>query len=237
MKNKIQTVPIEKLVAHPDNPNRMSAKIFAKLVRNIERTGRYEPIVVRPKGDSFEILNGHHRVKALQQLGFKTVDVVVWDVDDKEAGILLATLNRLGGSDVLEKKLALLNRLSKQMQIRTLGKRLPQTATQINRLTKMRRPTTPANMNRKSLAGPLVFFLNVKQKKVVENALSRAVSILDDNCLMLDESKDASNHNKSTFTKAEKRAIAFAYIAHKFIQLHGEENNENRVTGIEHQGR
>jgi ParB-like chromosome segregation protein Spo0J len=186
MENQIQKVPIESLVAHPDNPNRMSGKVFSKLVRNIERTGRYEPIVVRPcpatnchscenpLGDAlrrrnpdigentgcdcFQIINGHHRVKALEQLGKKIADVVVWDVDDKEADILLATLNRLGGSDVLEKKLALLKRLNKQIESRKLAKLLPQTVTQINRLVNLKRPTMPAKLNRRSLTKPLVFF-------------------------------------------------------------------------------
>ena len=103
MSQHIKTVPIEKLIAHPDNPNRMSDKTFAKLVRNIKKTGRYEPIIVRPKGDSYEIINGHHRIKALQQLGIKTADIVIWDVNDNETDILLTTLNRLSGSDELEK--------------------------------------------------------------------------------------------------------------------------------------
>jgi ParB-like chromosome segregation protein Spo0J len=46
--NRVSRIAIDKLVAHPDNPNRMSKTNFAKLVRNIERTGRYEPLVVRP---------------------------------------------------------------------------------------------------------------------------------------------------------------------------------------------
>jgi ParB family chromosome partitioning protein len=115
--NKIQTVPIEMLIDNPNNPNRMSKSSFAKLVRNIEQTGLYEPIIVRNrnKGDTkYEIINGHHRLKALKMLGYKTVDVCVWNVDDMQSDILLVTLNNLRGTAVLEKKLALLNGLSKQ---------------------------------------------------------------------------------------------------------------------------
>jgi len=62
MADSIQSIPLSKLVDHPDNPNHMSSSTFAKLVRNIERTGRYEPIVVRPldrRKKSFQIINGH----------------------------------------------------------------------------------------------------------------------------------------------------------------------------------
>jgi ParB-like chromosome segregation protein Spo0J len=75
MLNQVQSIALDKLVAHPDNPNRMSKAKFAKLLRNIERTGRYEPLVVRScpqKPDCFQIINGHHRLQALIELGNKT---------------------------------------------------------------------------------------------------------------------------------------------------------------------
>ena len=111
---------------HPDNPNRMSRVTFAKLVRNIGQTGRYEPLIVRRitdtqghisenvtnlrrntyEGDVYQIINGHHRWQALKKLGKETADAIVWDIDDDQTDILLATLNRLCGQDVLDKKLA-----------------------------------------------------------------------------------------------------------------------------------
>ena len=142
MVNQVQSIALDKLVAHPDNPNRMSKAKFAKLIRNIERTGRYEPLVVRPctqKPDCFQIINGHHRWRALRELGYKTTEALVWDVNDQDTDILLATLNRLGGSDILDKKLALLKRLNKSSfdgRTAKLAKLLPQTANQIRRLTK-----------------------------------------------------------------------------------------------------
>jgi hypothetical protein len=48
MANVIRSIGLDKLVAHPDNPNKMSKANLAKLVRNIERTSRYEPLIVRP---------------------------------------------------------------------------------------------------------------------------------------------------------------------------------------------
>jgi hypothetical protein len=111
MKNfELKTIAINKLAAHPANPNVMSEVKFNKLVRNIERTGLYEPIVVRAhpkKKDYFQIINGHHRVKALEKLDRKVADCVVWDVDDEQAEVLLATLNRLTGSDEPARKIEL----------------------------------------------------------------------------------------------------------------------------------
>lgn len=200
MTNKIQSIAIDKLVAHPDNPNRMSKANFTKLARNIERTGRYEPLVVRPSGERpgyFQIINGYHRWQALSHLGHKTADVVVWDVDDEQADILLATLNRLTGSDVLDKKLALLRRLNKKMQASQLARLLPQTTKQIEQLANMKLPSAPADS--KVFPTPMVFFLNDEQLRIVEDALFLAQLDLEQK------------------TKAAKRAAGLTKIARFFL--------------------
>ncbi len=202
MTNSIESIALDKLIAHPDNPNRMSKVSYAKLVRNIERTGRYEPLIVRPcsdKVDYFQIINGHHRCQALAKLGYETADCVVWDIDDEETDILLATLNRLGGSDELAKKLKLLERLSKRTEANILARILPQTRSQIERLTNLKRPSAPAKMSAKCFANPLVFFVNDKQQGQIEKALS-----------LVEEPK-------AEVTRAAKRAAALAQIAGHFL--------------------
>jgi ParB/RepB/Spo0J family partition protein len=204
MTNSIQLIALDKLEFHPDNPNQQSRVNFAKLVRNIERTGRYEPLVVRPcprKRGSFQIINGHHRCHALARLGYKTADCIVWDVDDEQTDVLLATLNRLGGSDQLGKKLKLLKRLNKKMAAGELAKLIPQTAKQIERLANLKRPSAPAKINAKCFANPLVFFVNDSQQQQIERALS-----------LVEEPK-------KEMTKAAKRAAALAHIAQYFFNI------------------
>jgi len=201
MTNEIQSIAIDRFVPHPDNPNRMSRTNFAKLLGNIQRTGRYEPLVVRPCPDRagyFQIINGHHRWQALAKLGYKTAEAVVWDIDDAQVNILLATLNRLGGTDILAKKLALLKKLSDQMPIKDLAKLLPQTAKQIERLTNLKMPAAPADT--KAFAAPMVFFLTAEQLPIVEDALFLAQL----NC----------QHE----TTAGKRAAGLTEIARVFLE-------------------
>lgn len=198
--NRVTSIPIDKLTAHPGSPNRMSKRNFARLVRNIERTGRYEPLVVRRQGDAFQIINGHNRWRALQQLGCETVDAVVWDVDDAEADILLSTLNRLGGSDVLEKKLALLDRINRNMHAREMAKLLPFTRSQIEKLKNLKVPSAPAKVSAKSFAVPVVFFLSDEQQQIVAEALASA----------------PGSHNEKT--KAARNAAALAFVAQRFIK-------------------
>lgn len=170
--NRVTSIPIDRLAAHPGCSNRIGKRNFARLVRNIERTGRYEPLVVRRQGDSFQIINGHNRWLALKQLGCQSVDAVVWDLDDAEADILLCTLNRLKGSDVLAKKLALLKRLNRNRQARELARLLPYTRSQIERLGNLKVPAVPAEVSSKSFAMPMVFFLSDDQQQIVAEALA-----------------------------------------------------------------
>jgi len=198
--NRIFSIPIEKLGAHPGSPNRMSRRNLARLVRNIERTGRYEPLVVRRQGDGFQIINGRHRWQALKQLGCETADAVVWDVDDVEADILLCSLNRLNGSDVLVKKLDLLKRLNRNMEAREMAKLLPFTRSQIERLKNLKVPAAPAKISAKDFAVPMVFFLSTEQQQIVAEALVSA----------------PDSHNKKT--KAARNAASLTYIAQRSIK-------------------
>ncbi len=204
MTNSIQSIALDKLEFHPDNPNKQSKVNFAKLVRNIERTGRYEPLIVRPslkKAGRFQIINGHHRCKALAHLGCETADCIIWDINDEETDILLTTLNRLGGSDQLGKKLKLLKRLNNKIVTGELAKLLPQTARQIERLTNLKRPNAPSKVNAKCFANPLVFFVSDAQQQQIERALS-----------LVEEPK-------AEMTKAAKRAAALTHIAGYFFNL------------------
>jgi len=200
IENQITSIPIDKLIPHPGSPNRMSKRNFARLVRNIERTNHYEPLVVRRQGDCFQIINGHRRCEALRHLGYKSVNAVVWDVDDAEADILLSTLNRLGGSDVLDKKLALLNRINRNMETHEMAKLLPFTRSQLEKLRNVKVPAAPAKIDVKSLAVPMVFFLSAEQQRIVEKALLLALT------------------PQNGKTKATRNATALAEIAKCFIK-------------------
>ncbi len=206
MANSIRSIALDKLVAHSASANRQSKLTFGKLVRNIERSGLYEPLVVRPyrgREGYFEIINGRHRWRALGELGYKKADCIVWEVDDEEAEILLSTLNRLGGADELGKKQALLRRLNKRRESAELGKLLPQTARQIERLVNMERPGAAVKAKAASFANPVVFFVDDGQQQIIEKAISSA------------------NDSGGKMTKAGKRAAGLARIAKYFLENRG----------------
>ena len=199
----IRHISLGQLVPHPGCPNRMSRATFEKLVRNLERTGRYEPLVVRPcpgRRGFFQIINGRHRCAALRALGHKTAEAVVWNVSDAETDILLATLNRLHGRDTLEKKVGLLQRLSGAMTLRELAQLLPQTRGQLDRLIHGIGPVRPPLGTGRVFATPIVFFADEAQDRLVAQALAQAAVGLPEG-----------------LTRAAQRTAALARLARSFL--------------------
>ena len=89
-KNRIGTrmIPLDDLVAHPLNANVMPEDLGEKLKAHIRRTGRYPFLVVRPHpktGDKWQVLDGHHRLSILRELGHAEARCDVWEVNDREA--------------------------------------------------------------------------------------------------------------------------------------------------------
>ncbi len=167
-------LPIDQLDAHPANSNVMPAALIDKLAGQIGRSGRYPPVIVRPIGDRYQILDGHHRVAVLRKLGHACVQCVLWPVDDDEALLLLATLNRLRGDDDPRKRAALLSKLRESMEITDLARRLPEDAEKVRKLLAIHAappsPQTPRPVD--DLPVCLNFFLLPDQRREVERVLA-----------------------------------------------------------------
>lgn len=130
-------VPLDDLRAHPLNSNVMSEDLKEKLKAHIKRTGRYPFLVIRPHPDEpgkYQVLDGHHRVEVLRELGHPHARCDVWEVNDREAKLLLATLNRLQGQDIPIRRAELLHELLGEMSLNDLAGLLPETDKQLEEL-------------------------------------------------------------------------------------------------------
>jgi len=173
---RLAHIAVERLLEHPAGANRMSRLKYRRLFEHIRRSGRYEPIVVRPmlaQPGFYEILDGRHRVGVLRELGRREAACIVWAVDDDEALMLLATLNRLRGGDDPAKRGELLRGLARRLDERTLAARLPDSRAQIAHLMN---PDTSLAPVPSQAAAPecMVFFLDQAQKQAVEGAIRLA---------------------------------------------------------------
>ena len=137
---KIQEIPIGLLLEHTENSNFMSAETARKLRRHIERTGRYEPLIVRPhpsEEGKFQVINGHNRLRVLRTLNYEIANCVAWDLDDDQTRLYLATLNSLSGSDIPERRVMLLENLLDTFDIDELSSLLPDSKKQIEELRQL----------------------------------------------------------------------------------------------------
>jgi ParB family transcriptional regulator, chromosome partitioning protein len=76
-------VPVASLEPNPFQPRSVFAPgPLAELVASLRETGMVQPILVRRRGDRYQIIAGERRHRAAQALGLATVPVVVREVPD-----------------------------------------------------------------------------------------------------------------------------------------------------------
>ena len=92
---EIKPVPISELKPFTEQPFKVKLdEDMDALVESIKQCGVLTPVIARPHKDGgYEILSGHRRVKACELAGITDVPVVVKNLDDDTATILLVDSN------------------------------------------------------------------------------------------------------------------------------------------------
>jgi len=88
------------------NANEMDPVRFKLLVNAIKKVGFLQPVLVRPKGDRFEVIDGHHRMAGAKELGMTLIPCIVEDMSDEQARALALGMNQLRGDLSLGKATA-----------------------------------------------------------------------------------------------------------------------------------
>jgi ParB-like chromosome segregation protein Spo0J len=117
--------------------NVCSSETVKKIRRNIERTKLYPPLIIRPSGERFVLIDGHHRKQVLESLGYTEAECLIWDICERDAHVALATLNTLRGTENLKKRAELLESLSQTISLDELAQLLPETSEEIQDLLKL----------------------------------------------------------------------------------------------------
>ena len=94
MKEFISQLPPDKLTPFAKHPYQVREDAaMDELVESIRVHGVLSPLLARPKGESYELVSGHRRRLAAQKLGLPTVPVLVREMSDDEAVILMVDSN------------------------------------------------------------------------------------------------------------------------------------------------
>ena len=92
---KILSIPIDKISDFKGHPFHVTMdEDMLKLIDSIRENGILIPALVRPKNDgTYEMISGHRRKFAMSHIGLKEMKVIVRDLDDDQATILMVDSN------------------------------------------------------------------------------------------------------------------------------------------------
>ena len=99
-KGSVHQIPMSRLKPNSRQPRKLfHSESLQELVQSVKERGILQPLVVRKKGDGWEIIAGERRFRAAQKLGLLTVPAVEIQASDVEA-LELALIENLQRSDL-----------------------------------------------------------------------------------------------------------------------------------------
>lgn len=96
----VQTVPVGRIVQAAYQPRQVfEPEALAELAGSIREKGVLQPLLLRPRGENFEIVAGERRWRASQLAGLSEVPAIIRDLGDREA-LEIAIIENLQREDL-----------------------------------------------------------------------------------------------------------------------------------------
>ena len=95
-REQVQQIPIGELFPFKDHPFKvLDDESMQRTVESVEQYGVLSPLIARPRpdGDGYEIISGHRRQHAAQLAGLDALPVIVRQMDDDAAVLLMVDSN------------------------------------------------------------------------------------------------------------------------------------------------
>ena len=95
-REQVQQIPIDELHPFTNHPFKVvEDDSMEQTVNSIKDYGVLSPLIARPRpdGDGYEIISGHRRQFAAREAGLETLPVIVRDMDDDAATVLMVDSN------------------------------------------------------------------------------------------------------------------------------------------------
>lgn len=178
----ITLIELNKIKPNDYNPNVVPEDILAKLRQEIGQKGLTQPIIVRSRGNAYEVIDGEHRWQICRDLGWQEIPCIIQDFDDNEAKIKTLQLNYMRGLAVPIKLAHLIHDLSKEIKLEDLTKRLPYEQPQlVDNLELLKLPDNfgkelenKAKQEEQELPSVISFVVYSKQAEIIEKAINIA---------------------------------------------------------------
>ena len=136
-REQVQQIPIDALHPFTNHPFKvLDDEAMTRTVESIAQYGVLAPLIARPRpdGDGYEIISGHRRQYAAKLAGLETLPVIVRNMDD-DAAVLLMVDSNLQRETILPSERAFAHKM-KLEALKNQGARSDLTSSQIG--TKLR---------------------------------------------------------------------------------------------------
>ena len=123
-REQVQQIPIDALHPFTNHPFKvLDDEAMTRTVESIAQYGVLAPLIARPRpdGDGYEIISGHRRQHAAQLAGLDTLPVIVRQMDD-DAAVLLMVDSNLQRENILPSERAFAYKMKLEAIERTVGR-------------------------------------------------------------------------------------------------------------------
>ncbi len=130
-REQVQQIPIEELFPFKNHPFKvLDDESMQRTVESVEQYGVLSPLIARPRPEGgYEIISGHRRQHAAQLAGLDTLPVIVRNMDD-DAAVLLMVDSNLQRENILPSERAFAYKM-KLEALKNQGARSDLTSTQL----------------------------------------------------------------------------------------------------------
>jgi ParB family chromosome partitioning protein len=151
---EVKQIPVDEIVSSPFQPRTVfDDERIEELSQTIRTHGMIQPVVVRKKGNTYELIAGERRWRAAIKLGMQTIPAIVREMNDSQAAsvALIENLQREGLTAIEEaiayQQLLELHGLTQESLAQRLGKGQSTIANKL-RLLHLPKTVQDALMNR-----------------------------------------------------------------------------------------
>lgn len=131
-REQVQQIPIEELFPFKEHPFKvLDDEAMQRTVESVAQYGVLAPLIVRPRPEGgYEIISGHRRQHAAELAGLDTLPVIVREMDD-DAAILLMVDSNLQRESILPSERAFAYKMKLDAMKRTSGRPSKENVSQI----------------------------------------------------------------------------------------------------------
>ena len=85
---QIISIPIHEITRNKNQPRQVFLTMLESMASSIKEMGQKVPILVRKKGEGYELIAGERRWRAMQSIQKQNIDAIVMDVTEKESALI-----------------------------------------------------------------------------------------------------------------------------------------------------